>query len=639
MKKIFTLFMLVLLIFSYDNLRVSAAENNSNNNYKESIKLKKYKKENKNKKEVTILLQYECESLDIKLEDYVKDEKLFDDLDYIKRQRDIYRSDVRDFYANCSSSIETDIKNYALVQHSSAYSPFIIVKTNYKNLDYLINKEAVVFLRILPDQYTFTPQGIPTGSESTSGDHEFMNTTGILDVKQEYSVHGTGVTIGIYDGGAIDENHVEFDSKTIIGNIGTTSGTNYQHANDVGMIASGDTSGVADNSDLIVRGIVDSSPAGFYSDIEDIITDGADVINMSLMLDSSEDGVTYGEYDTADVMADYLIQNSKVLIVKSAGNRGDRFFEADNDNFITTPGLGRNVITVGSTSPDGKELSTFSSFREDTTNDGEKPTILAPGGQQFTETDPLLWFNTYTNAELYLPNGMLTIPRIGTSFSAPQVTGAVALMFEEKPSLLTSPERVINLLIAGASFDDVTIYTQTALNSFSDESCTDMISTTNGLSEYCGAGLMNLSETFRLMDDDDFVSYINSMNELNLPTVIREYSVDLVAGDNVRISHVYTKNVELDVNGDVVEETMSNYNICVVDPDNNSTCLYSMYSNIDIIDFVAPTTGEYIILIILVNKNSVTSGSSLKPNFGSVVVNKGSNVTIGLEYYYGQATC
>lgn len=112
-----------------------------------------------------------------------------------------------------------------------------------------------------------------------------------------------------------------------------------------------------------------------------------------------------------------------VLPVFAAGNEGSR------PKTLRFPGNHPNVLTIGATGPDHK-IAEFSSrgpgeFRGKAT---EKPNITAPG----------------VDIESSIPGGKLE-KMDGTSMATPQVTGALALIYQVQPNL--NPGQMMELLM------------------------------------------------------------------------------------------------------------------------------------------------------------------------------------------------
>jgi hypothetical protein len=142
-----------------------------------------------------------------------------------------------------------------------------------------------------------------------------------------------------------------------------------------------------------------------------------------------------------DRFYDNLVLNGWRTVVKSAGNEAGPCNSGTGN--ISSPGLGYNVITVGnfdamgnSTWP-GDTMNNCSSWRNPTSghNDREKPEVAAPGSNFTSTTTAFPWIG---------PVGS------GTSYAAPIVTGATALLIQRNGFFSVWPETVKALLMATA---------------------------------------------------------------------------------------------------------------------------------------------------------------------------------------------
>jgi serine protease len=172
----------------------------------------------------------------------------------------------------------------------------------------------------------------------------------------------------------------------------------------------------------------------------------ADVINMSLRGLLPDQGLT-------DQIFQVLDQHPNLVIVASAGN--------DSLDGVGFPAATPGVLSVGATNLDGKRTF-YSSF-------GGRLDVVAPGG----ETDTVLGQGILTTGGTWLdgfweglipPNyvwGYALDPRgqyvqvQGTSFSAPAVSGVVALMKGVNPGL--SRDRLLSILKTTSSYDGLTL--------------------------------------------------------------------------------------------------------------------------------------------------------------------------------------
>ncbi|MBF0467624.1 MAG: S8 family serine peptidase [Desulfamplus sp.] len=167
----------------------------------------------------------------------------------------------------------------------------------------------------------------------------------------------------------------------------------------------------APDATLMIMKVNSGSSNTFYTDavvkaLYYAVNSGAHVINLSLSLAQENIAVK-------DAVL-YALKKG-VMVVSSAGN----------SHFGTTfPGTMHEVITVGATSPDGMNLSWNSPS-------GSSIDITAPG--KYVETVGL---------------GGDTVFKTGTSFSAPMVSGAIAVLLSMNSAL--KPQTIEKLILHSA---------------------------------------------------------------------------------------------------------------------------------------------------------------------------------------------
>lgn len=168
------------------------------------------------------------------------------------------------------------------------------------------------------------------------------------------------------------------------------------------------------SGNFTTRGVVDAIIAA--------VKDGAHIINLSYGKKVME---LNGMSDLCKAV-NYAF-NEGVLVVKSSGNKG-----RETPPNITSPADSPNCLTVGMTSNDGSRIMPGSSFGK-TTFGLNRPDLVAPGAS----------INGPSTDDNYIvsdADGFL-----GTSFAAPHITGAGALLLQAKPD--QSPSNLKNLLI------------------------------------------------------------------------------------------------------------------------------------------------------------------------------------------------
>ena len=233
--------------------------------------------------------------------------------------------------------------------------------------------------------------------------------------------YGEGVTIAVIDTGT-DINHPDLKDR-IVGVKNFTSDDKYSPSNVsdyvghgtsvAGIIASsGKITGVAHKCNLLILKALTRSGGKtvWVTDaINYAISQGVDIINMSLGSTNRDDNM---------YMAIKKAVNKNIMVVCACGNNGDNNINTDELNY---PASYNECISVGSISY-SRKYSRFSA--------SNKEVDLATFGEGLNGRGVL---STYPNG-LYKENK-------GTSFSAPFVSGALALLknwfrdeFKREPS-------------------------------------------------------------------------------------------------------------------------------------------------------------------------------------------------------------
>lgn len=190
------------------------------------------------------------------------------------------------------------------------------------------------------------------------------------------------------------------------------------HASAVaGVIRSTDRTvkGIAPEVDLWAGGSCTGDPNQLMDRSTAAVNWGARVLNLSFGADTA---LAVGALER---FYDDLVFNRRATVVVAAGNdaAAPGCFGSGTGN-VNSPGLAYNVLTVGAFDDlntvdwTGDVMYPCSSFRDplSVNGDREKPEVVAPGVRINTTTSQSPWFREQT----------------GTSFAAPMVAGAVALM-------------------------------------------------------------------------------------------------------------------------------------------------------------------------------------------------------------------
>ncbi|MGB0274462.1 MAG: S8 family serine peptidase [Flavobacteriaceae bacterium] len=261
------------------------------------------------------------------------------------------------------------------------------------------------------------------------------------------NLNGQGVSVGVWDKGAIFDDHVEFlpeaGEESIISVLSSESqAVTDGHGTMVSsvIIAKGvyhnelyDFTGIAPGIDKLYY----RNWTSVYSEAQQLLESDSNVLvsNHSYgypIFDSETSEYNFtkdeiGIYGAEDQLID-MISNTHPyhLWVGSSGNEGDLNYpnqEFSGYSYLTKSALAKNMLTVGSVDKrinNSLPQATDFSSAGPTSDFRIKPEVVARG----VEVPTAGWDedNPTDNSAYYLPSG--------TSFSAPTVTGAVALLQE-----------------------------------------------------------------------------------------------------------------------------------------------------------------------------------------------------------------
>jgi serine protease AprX len=251
---------------------------------------------------------------------------------------------------------------------------------------------------------------------------------------------GAGTTVAVIDTGIADIPALAGRVRSVTAADGSTQrcvnlsteagcGDSFGH----GTFVAGMVNSVAPGADLVSIKLSgrdgQSNVATVLAALQWVITNraayGIKVVNLSMRSDSS---LSY-RLDPLNLAVEQLWANG-VTVVVSAGNQGG------GSSTIAKPGDDPWVITVGASDDHGTAstaddtITSFSS-RGPTLADGlAKPDVVAPGQSLHSLRSP------GSEADLRYPNFVDDTYRLGsgTSFSAPEVAGAAALLHQADPT-------------------------------------------------------------------------------------------------------------------------------------------------------------------------------------------------------------
>lgn len=189
-----------------------------------------------------------------------------------------------------------------------------------------------------------------------------------------------------------------------------------------------------------------------------------------------------GACSTTEQNAINAVTAAGAVVVVAAGNEG-------TDSVSAAPGNCTNTINVGATTRSGGET--------EYTNIGEEVDLSAPGGSTRPAGGPITTIITTTQDKtigFVTDNSTASYARIqGTSFSAPLVSGVIAMMLEKTPTL--TPQQIYGTLLANVT----TFPTGTASSQGGDAARDCTVAN-------CGAGILSAKKVFDALDSNLIVT-------------------------------------------------------------------------------------------------------------------------------------
>lgn len=259
------------------------------------------------------------------------------------------------------------------------------------------------------------------------------------NVVWDRGIYGRGPKIAVVEGGGISDQNIYL---AIPSYFDSANKRISDHATAVaGVIASTHSTyrGIAYRAyGLLSANAENYDDQNIISATEWALSNGANIINNSWGFDTDLQIVSRDRY------MDHLVWWHRATVIKSAGNNAPPYGTKTGN--VTSPGLGYNVITVGSiddkdTGSDWSDdiMAPNSSYNDPISpkGDREKPEVVAVGSRMYSTTTSSPWVGYFNSVG-------------GTSFAAPAVAGEVALLMSASPSLRTLPEAVKAIIMASA---------------------------------------------------------------------------------------------------------------------------------------------------------------------------------------------
>lgn len=326
---------------------------------------------------------------------------------YIEAERE---AAVELYSANNSSFVaENFMARDMSVTYVSKYSPCVFAELSVTKVGELLREDMVSYIGIVTNSYIDNSSyDIVLSTEEIQENADIIR----ADAAKEYfAVSGEGVKIGQIEGYYPDKVGVIRNEGEDIEDI-----LEPWHANNVHSIMSE----VAPDATYYATGTI-VSHGDFYEQVEWLLDQGVNVINMSSTLAGNTD--TYTEEAR---WVDHIAYNHDVHFVFAAGNSAE--------TGVFSPGMAYNAVTVG---------AVYDSFPHNIIYQGEYQ------GSSYTSLSKVSRLSQIPHKPDVMAPGSFSNDW-GTSYSAPYVTGTIALMCEYMPALKVQQHIVKAILAATA---------------------------------------------------------------------------------------------------------------------------------------------------------------------------------------------
>ena len=379
---------------------------------------------------------------------------------------------------------------------------------------------------------------------------------------------GSGVTIAILDIGNVDPNNTFL-------NLSPTSRPGvmgiFNHATETASAASsfhGTYRGIAYGATVLSVG-EDGTQADEISALQWAFDQGARILNNSGGFEVD------ANVNWTDRAFDYWTRQRFLLVVKSSGN---------TSGHITSPGKAWNLITVGGIEDNNTagwsddQMWTNSAYTNPVSlhNDREKPEVVAVGA------DVTVLANN---------NAFHTV--WGTSIAAPQVAGLAALLIDRNSSLSTWPEASRAIIMASATHNI--------------EGPSIIVRGEGDLRDGAGAINADLADTVAQLRADTSTTcqvlcwWGHSIDNSSFPIGTNlERTFYAKEGDWIRVAIAWWAHADTPGNNYSFDRLDTDLDLRIKDPNNqyiSNVSSLSWDNNYEMVEFVAPQTGEYKIAV------------------------------------------
>jgi subtilisin family serine protease len=495
------------------------------------------------------------------------------DRDASEHLREVQLEAVKKHHENLSKPVEQFIlHNGGRITFSSRLAPIVyaevpkslITSTRAPALALLPEVETLYLERqYQPDQHKPVPYqpNLDISARAINADNFW-----------DRGITGSSIKMAVVEDDGIHYAHPNLADGTYCNS--TTPNVGHHATQVAGIIASTNLTyrGIAYGAPAVLSGNTLNYTEGAITQCTDwAINQGARIINYSFSYTDDSKGQTAadGYMYALDTYVDYIIRNHAVTMTKSAGNINGTC--SISNPYVTNPGLGFNILSVGAfddkdsaTDSDplwsGDEMADFSCWQNpiSTYGDREKPELVAPGVSIWT-----------TNAS----NGFS--PVSGTSFAAPHVAGAAALLMASNSFLQYWPEEIRAILMASAIHNIDPDSDTTGINDGQQD-------------DRDGTGALDLASALAVLDSNWSGHLILIASDPDTPITFNASQ-----GQRVRFAIAW----DSDPSGGPPWGTdllKADYNLFIYNPSGQVVATSNTFDNsYEIVDFTANATGTY----------------------------------------------